>query len=317
MDKLNLARAAAILHEIEERCPKGLFINPHLTDMKEVSWPAAVEVRTDGIPPAIRVMLSLEAEEIEVSFKVHGMILDRSGLPPIRRGYSKNTNPRFLNQSVTITGMGLPYFDDALEGILEVEGRFERKVGPESMDKTRLLGGMHDGFRTLTVGNRYFTTKGQGTYIKAEQFGKGVNPYGHLQKVTGDKHVYCEENVVSYQRRALYNNGTEKYVDIEPQEIQVGDLVELQFSILCINPTEDRNRWRTIAVLRVITILSDLVAKEASKARYQGSSEAPKAPVKRKNRNEPGMYALANEQEANIQGSKKMCEGGDQFEVVN
>ncbi|KAK1226336.1 hypothetical protein PQX77_010693 [Marasmius sp. AFHP31] len=66
----------------------------------------------------------------------------------------------------------------------------------------------------------------------------------------------------------------------------------------------EKDRYRHLAVLQVITILKDMVARNGIINSSKSSKPAPRIlSLKRRNGNAPGMYALLNESSVN----KKPC----------
>ncbi|KAL0574039.1 hypothetical protein V5O48_007903 [Marasmius crinis-equi] len=114
---------------------------------------------------------------------------------------------------------------------------------------------------------------------------------------------------------------TFRYEPIEPQEILTGCIVELQISFMAVQTDGRNERFKTIAVLRVITILDNTLARSAmincqqdlANRRSDKNSTVPtKNPLilKRRNGNVPGMYG--NSRAKNVEG-----DGGKIAEDMN
>lgn len=52
-----------------------------------------------------------------------------------------------------------------------------------------------------------------------------------------------------------------RYISVDPQEIEIGCIVEVQFSVMAVQTDRVKDKYRHTAILRVVTILDDTVAR--------------------------------------------------------
>ncbi|KAL0579846.1 hypothetical protein V5O48_002155 [Marasmius crinis-equi] len=315
---LDLEKARWILNEIEELQTKNGTVNPHLTDVRNLSfWPADIRFTKTGSPLSWRIVRATKDDEIEeVVFKVHGVVKSKM-LPPQRNPIGKST-PRYLTQSVTIAGLGQMYFKDAIDAIIQVNTRLGLRVGHENMEPCSVTKIDEDQECVVTASNRYFTAKKYAEHLDIIEFPDSIDPKGHLKRAASGQYVYTPENVVQYERRTVYAESDERYEPVEPQEIVVGAIVELQITFMAVETNATTGRFRTTAVLRAVTILDDSTARDAILREQHAiianaSLVRPTAPtvpllLKRRNGNVPGLYKkIQSEGQYAVESEEKGC----------
>ncbi|KAL0573085.1 hypothetical protein V5O48_008879 [Marasmius crinis-equi] len=276
-------------------------------------WPGDVSFTKTERPAAWRIIRAEGDAAEELVFKVHGIVVNKT-LPPQRNALGKSS-PRYLAQSVTLSGLGLPYFDDASDAVMQVNARLGQRAGYEQMEACSVIKPGENGENTLVPSNRYFTAKQYTDNLESLPIPQSIDPRGYLQRAAGKMYVYTQENVVQYERRTIYSDGSERYEPIEPQEILTGCIVELQISFMAVQTDGRNERFKTIAVLRVVTILDDALARSAvincqqdlANRRSDKSSTVPtKIPLilKRRNGNVPGMYGHSHAKNVGGGGGK-------------
>ncbi|KAL0578045.1 hypothetical protein V5O48_003950 [Marasmius crinis-equi] len=310
---LDVEGAKSILTKIEDaRSKDGTCVNPHLTDLRNMClWPGDVSFMKTEKPGAWRIVRTGGEVAEELVFKLHGIVVNKT-LPPQRNALGKSS-PRYLAQSVTLSGLGLPYFEDGANAVMQIDARLGQRAGYEQMDTCSAVKPGENREDTLTASNRYFTAKHYAENLETLPLPRSIDPRGHLQRSAGKMYVYTQENVVQYERRIVYSDGNERYEPIEPQEIMTGCIVDLQLSFMAVQTGEER--FKTIAVLRVITILDDTLARSAmincaqqlANHKTNDVSAGPtKLPLvlKRRNGNTPGMYGATRASAVEGEGGK-------------
>ena len=102
----------------------------------------------------------------------------------------------FLEQSVTLSGLGTAAFAECVKGMRAVDyvfGMATKENSYESWVEEKC-----DGDDVLTFTNRYFTPKVQAQGAPVLELGPDLDPRGVLSKAAGNTHVHIDENVVKY-----------------------------------------------------------------------------------------------------------------------
>ncbi|KAL0576726.1 hypothetical protein V5O48_005249 [Marasmius crinis-equi] len=303
---LDFENARRILAQIEATRGKEGGINPHLTDIRNMClWPGDVTFAKTEWPGAWRIVRVTADGTEELVFRLHGIVLNKL-LPPQRNPVGKSS-PRYLTQSITLGGLGLAYFDDAADAIMQIDARLGQRAGYEQMDACAIVKKIESRDNTVNISNRYFTARKYATHLETLPIPKSIDPKGFLERAAGKMYAYMAENVVQYERRMVYADGEERYETAEPQEIVAGCIVDVQMSFMAVQTDGMNERFKTIAVLRVITILDDTLARSvmipAAREVANRSVDRNLNPekgglvLKRRNGNVPGLYR--NNEKAN------------------
>lgn len=127
---------------------------------------------------------------------MHDHTLDRQ---PNRRLY--------MRQSVTLTGLSSPLFDDAIASIRAIDDMFRQQVAGGIMELWGLS--TFQGYPSIDVGNRYFTPR-QHVLQNDRQvsFSPVVDPDHILSMAMGDEFVHTEDNDVEYYEARKDARGT-------------------------------------------------------------------------------------------------------------
>lgn len=139
-------------------------------------------------------------------------------------------NPRFMKQSVRITGFGSEHFERAVSSAANIGVFMQESIDIDLVDKWSPV--RFQTWSALEFTNRYFVHQNiEGDMIPVE-FGDRVDADGLLAQISGDKWVHTEENVVSYFQRVSKADGNMECVlfrlsrmtGAQPNDIQVPDL---------------------------------------------------------------------------------------------
>lgn len=108
------------------------------------------------------------------------------------------SNPLRATQSVTLTGLGLPYFDEAVLAALKVHGLFEDTCGQQLIwpwEPRR-----EREHNTLTISNRYYSSASEQTNQQIVPFTSSVDPLQVLQTAVASA-IHTTDNQVLYYER--------------------------------------------------------------------------------------------------------------------
>ncbi|KAK7037367.1 hypothetical protein VNI00_011117 [Paramarasmius palmivorus] len=191
----------------------------------------------------------------EIVFSLHGIIM-QCDLPPIIRSYGRFVSPRHVQQRVLLTGLDSPTFAEAMQGLARIDGVLRQAIRE---DHPRALLGETEGYTTVEIANRYFTSKKVTREEHHVNFTKEVDPKGILNDLRGEAFVHTQDNVVEYYQRQVVNGG-QKFKTIHPSHVSKGDIVEIQLTVNLVELTSGKGRntnlqYITKLVLRSITLL--------------------------------------------------------------
>ncbi|KAK0445728.1 hypothetical protein EV421DRAFT_1902096 [Armillaria borealis] len=240
-DKEEAAQAIELL--IKERCGK---------DAKHLS----------RIPKDPDVLDGSDGSQEEQVFTATGVIIAQD-LPPVaRESRISKDKIRFLSQYVRISGMGSIAFEDtiiALKGIQQLGEREFQEGDLEEWTQFTMQG--HD---VIEFSNRYFTPRSQAIDGDSVRFPMDVDPNGVPQKMAGTQWIHAEDNEVRYYRGVI-DGGKKRYMVGKPQTFRVGDIVEIQTSMVFVKDKRGLVKMKTI--LRAIALKADRDRKQ-----YMGST---------------------------------------------
>ncbi len=159
------------------------------------------------------VQESEESEIEEVVLRVQGIMCNRE-LPPIRRPFkvyvstfqlqrttyshhNRQPNRRpYLWQSMMLTGLSSPKFNDAIMSMRAIEDIFRRQALDGNMDLW--VPSAFQGHPSIDVGNRYFTPWQHALQDRQISFSPTVDPDSILSEAMGEEFVHTEDNEVEY-----------------------------------------------------------------------------------------------------------------------
>ncbi|KAK0465777.1 hypothetical protein IW261DRAFT_1574768 [Armillaria novae-zelandiae] len=178
-----------------------------------------------------------------------------------------------LSQSVMLTGLGCPAFDEAIATLQEIRLTGEREFKNGMLDKW--TPSTYRGFPAFTVSNRYFQTAKEGGQYEAITFDKDVDPVGILQRLAKTDVAHTEANVVQYFKANVDDEGKRR-----PQLFRIGDIVEVQCSIIIFKARGARHRMKL--VLRAIAMLDCNMTLDAKRMSSKHSAPEETGPKRLK-----------------------------------
>ncbi|KAF4588056.1 hypothetical protein EYR38_010017 [Pleurotus pulmonarius] len=179
----------------------------------------------------------------EATIGIQGIVC-KTALPPFSIGIRRGDNrTRHLRQGITVTGLGSKHFDQIIANAKHIHTMFSRYT---PKDKVKA------GYSTISASNRFFTPKKQATDYEEVTIGEEIDPHGVLGNVDTEKWVYTEDNKVDYYTIGVNKDGETTYTPTLPIVFQVGDIVELQASLLCV-PADREHALKL--VLRSVALL--------------------------------------------------------------
>ncbi|KAF8229908.1 hypothetical protein L208DRAFT_1478655, partial [Tricholoma matsutake] len=142
-------------------------------------------------------------------------------------------------QSVTVSGLNTPFFDNVEVAVSKIYGVFDHAftqgmLGPWVLTESHSL--------SLEVSNHYFTPAKPGLHLESIPFQENVDPSGLLTKMlasSGARCTHTEDNEVEFEV-------------CRPQSFRQGDIVELQLSFVVIPLKEDPTKWKQYKMLVVL-----------------------------------------------------------------
>jgi hypothetical protein len=117
---------------------------------------------------------------------------------------NKHKHVRQLKQSVQITGLGSPTFED-FQHILDATTQvFRAKLG--EVDTLAMSKALYGGELVIDSSCWYFTDRQSAPSLKNIPFMEGVDPMHHLEQAQGSNFVHTKDNKVEYPQK-IYTNG--------------------------------------------------------------------------------------------------------------
>jgi len=141
-----------------------------------------------------------------------------------------------LRQGVTLSGLGSPTFESALQAIKAIHSRFDRQFEEGVLE----VWAEHEPGETETdsigLWNRYLTPAREAEGTQAAPFLPGVDPKGILRGMAQEDstcfYAHTEDNQVHYYATRRDEDG--HLVCVSPQMFRVGDVVEAQVAFMAI-----------------------------------------------------------------------------------
>ncbi|KAJ3900973.1 hypothetical protein F5879DRAFT_924995 [Lentinula edodes] len=228
-----------------------------------------------GVPANLCLIHNAPNGIEEVVMAVQGILVGKD-LPPVRN--VKKAKPTFLKQSVEICGFGSALFEEAVLTIEDINGVLARQVAENTLDGVTIVGS-YGAWNTLNMGNRYFTAKNAAQGEARIAFDSGVDDGGQLEAIGGETHLHLEENQVRYYERKVITGET-VYEKTTPIIFKKGDVVEVKLSLMLVKiVSKGEERYRTVAILRSLTLLDGTLSEELRRAgqqrRIKGSNVTP------------------------------------------
>ena len=105
---------------------------------------------------------------------------------------------QFLTQSVTLSGLGTPTFDESVVALSEVYTVFSRQFPEGRMMPLQNTPSSFGLGSTFVLSNRYFTRRSEGPQMKSTPFPSTVDPRKILTRHLSSSLIHTEENDVQY-----------------------------------------------------------------------------------------------------------------------
>jgi hypothetical protein len=112
-----------------------------------------------------------------------------------------------MRQSVMLTGLSSPKFEEAITSIYQIQDMFRRTAIEGTMEEW--TPSVFQEHLSIDIGNRYFTPRQYALQDRQIPFRACVDPDNILSDAMGDKFVHIEENDVEYYE-AYQENGRTK-----------------------------------------------------------------------------------------------------------
>ncbi|TFK62065.1 hypothetical protein BDN72DRAFT_777568, partial [Pluteus cervinus] len=183
-------------------------------------------------PSSWRLVNRTQKDGDEVMFTVQGVI-EAKDLPPIFKSSKPKEKPYLLNQNITLTGLGTATFEQSLSALREMHPVISRQF-PEGRVTCSFLSGT-----SLTFSNRFFTKRSEGGQMISIPFSPNVDPKNVLTHMLNPLMIHTEENEVKYFVRQSDLGRNFKYFPTDPQTFRVGDIVEIQCTLVVYKMREE------------------------------------------------------------------------------
>ncbi|KAK0437096.1 uncharacterized protein EV420DRAFT_1652222 [Desarmillaria tabescens] len=181
----------------------------------------------------------------EVVFKLQGILVKKDLSPvtevPIKENYA------FLQQYVQIIRLGGDAFKDTADSIMEAQ----------LIDLA------------LDISNRYFETMKTHPQEQAE-FEPGMDPKGILAAAGIKRNlIHMEDKKVWFYMSKVDENGERKFIMTEPQIFRIGDIVEVQLSIIAVLMKKLQRKLKL--KLRMVAMINESFTKERARVMHKNA----------------------------------------------
>ncbi|PPQ82961.1 hypothetical protein CVT24_012654 [Panaeolus cyanescens] len=171
----------------------------------------------------------------EAEFRVQG-IIGQHLLPPVTRNYTnadhkaKERARGTLRQSVTLTGLGLPAFDNVIIAIEKFHVLFNKSI---PQDLCPWQASESQSYISFDCSSKYFTRSAPGLDI--QQMPQSVDPEGNLTALINHQWVHTSDNIVVYKQLQKNSQAGDDNASTDasysmnaasPSIFRIGDIVE-------------------------------------------------------------------------------------------
>ncbi|KAK0207536.1 hypothetical protein IW262DRAFT_1281958, partial [Armillaria fumosa] len=157
----------------------------------------------------------------------------------------------FLSQYVHISRMGSVEFENTIIALRGLQQLGEREFQEGKVEEWTQL--TMQGQDTIKFSNQYFTPCSQSIEEDSVPFSMDVDPNGMLQRLASMQWIHAEDNKVRYYR-GIVHGGKKRYIIAKPQTFRVGDIVEVQTSMVFVKDKRGQVKMKTI--LRAIAMVN-------------------------------------------------------------
>ncbi|TFK58566.1 hypothetical protein BDN72DRAFT_781927 [Pluteus cervinus] len=208
----------------------GISVSVNSQGKDDADWLTSYAIEEYPEPHCWRLIKNVSDEKQEAVFSLHGVIVDKD-LPPIVVAPTHTKAYAFLRQQITLSGLNIPEFEDAVDKARDIYNRFRRFFPEKQLLPWPELKCIISEGRTLTLGNRYFTRRSEAPTLQPIPFERYVDPNRILAGCTNAQLFHSADNTVNYYRRYKDENGELVYVHdvVPPQNFRIGDIVDTQF----------------------------------------------------------------------------------------
>ncbi|KAF9491822.1 hypothetical protein BDN71DRAFT_1283328 [Pleurotus eryngii] len=179
----------------------------------------------------------------EATIALQGIVC-KINLPPFEARTSRPDDLKRLahvRQSITLTGLGSKHFEQTVENSHRAYSMFSRYTPNARLIPTP----------EFLASNRFFTPAKQCAGLETVNVNAELNPRGTLAKVDWSKYLHTEDNSVDYYI-LTDGDGEKRYTPTAPIIFQIGDIVEIMVSMMCI---PSKGNFTVKLILRSVTLL--------------------------------------------------------------
>ncbi|KAH6888304.1 hypothetical protein BKA70DRAFT_1442951 [Coprinopsis sp. MPI-PUGE-AT-0042] len=213
-----------------------------------------VFIKKTGPRQVHRMMEHVDGHEeaAEAYLRVQGVVCDKL-LPPRWEGENGKKARAHLRQAVTISGLGSPLFDKAMDAMEKAYMEFYNRTQDRSM--TPWTPSSYGHFTAIDAYAKYFSHRGAYPDDAKEEFDDKVDPEGVLQALVDNEYFHGPDNAVDYMQMVRTSEGRYIYKKVDPVIFKIGDIVEITISLASF-PTKDKKSTMAV-ILKSIMLLDN------------------------------------------------------------
>ena len=107
---------------------------------------------------------------------------------------------KYLRQSISVTGLGIPEFETNIKGLADIYSAFARCVMLDKLAPSGIVD-EYNKQSSIELSNRYFTSKKEALLEDCIAISTDIDPQGLLVQAAGNNYVHTEQNAVKYYMR--------------------------------------------------------------------------------------------------------------------
>ena len=116
-----------------------------------------------------------------------------------------NKRVRYLQQRVSITGIGNETFDEAVVNLTKIQAIFKQTISDQVGEDP--LYSDYKGYRALNASNQYFTPRDDRSKNNSTPLGIDVDPHNYLQQAAENGYIHTSDNKVYYYEKGVSKDG--------------------------------------------------------------------------------------------------------------
>ncbi|KAF8221474.1 hypothetical protein L208DRAFT_1327778, partial [Tricholoma matsutake] len=165
----------------------------------------------------------------------------------------------YLQQGITLTGLGTPTFEWAVDAAQEIYRLFDQSFEDGMLESWMTSTTQSTTGCSLNASNRYVTSKKDAPQMVHIPFSPAIDPRGFLEQMLKGSYIHGDDNTVEYYQVYKNQDGTRRFQAVGPHTFCIGDIIEIQVSFIVVPLKEQK--YKMLVVLHSITLLNKVYSQ--------------------------------------------------------